>query len=424
MRSPISLKQKQFLHEPLHEFNILWGVTGSGKTFITNLYWYDYIVSQVPDGKLLMISGNTSESLYDNVIRELLEFDKGIGNLEYVAVKGHQRLLVRNKDIEIACVGANNERAKDRIQGKNVYAWLADEITKHPKSFVEMALSRLRDKSSGEMTVQPCIWTLNPDHPSHFVKTEYIDREDEETEDIKNWVFQFEDNPLISPEYVEKQKTRFTGVFFDRMILNKWTFAEGVIYDKFNRDAHVLDEIPTERIKSWFLGIDWGYENPLAILLIGEDGDGVYYETDEIYVKHQVIDDSIKSLLAKWDKYKIECAYADSNRPEFIMQFAEITGIDTYAAKKDVIEGIHEVQKCYRKRGDGQYSLYTHKSCKNLIREKESYVWKENRAGDTKDEPKKENDHLPDSERYVIYTRKDAPEYGEDDKLIFKRRGR
>ena len=402
-KSPFSDKQAEFLKTPLADFNILWGTTGSGKSYITNVFWYYFICELVPKNTLLFMSGYSNETLYDNVIRELLKLDEQDGKLDFKSKQGGERLYVAEKNIELACIGANSERAQGRVQGKNAYAWLGDEITKQPKSFVEMALSRLRWEIDGKMKVMPCIWTLNADSPSHYIKTDYIDKSDNEC--IRTWVFTFEDNPLIDEKYVEEQKKRFSGVFYERMIMNRWTMAEGAVYDNFSRDICV-DHIDENRIQEWYIAIDWGYENPLAMLLVGRDGDGVYYVVDEFYERHRLIDkDLIQSIANKgWMSKKITGAIGDPSRPDYLRQIQELTSWNVSAANNDVIEGIQEVQKKLIKRGNGEYGLYISNNCQNVIKEFEQYVWKKGRDGIGKDEPEKTNDHAMDALRYVIYT--------------------
>jgi PBSX family phage terminase large subunit len=390
------------------------------------------MICRAGQGKKFLLSGNTQESLYDNVIAELLEFDRGIDNLEYTTVANRQRLIVKGSGTRVKCIGANNEKAQDRIQGGNEDGWYADEVIKQPKSFVEMADSRCRYEKDGKLVTSPIIWTFNPDSPSHYIKLNYFDKiKDLNGQEI---FFDFKDNPLIYDEvsgewksnYVDKLEKRFSGIFKERMYYGRWSLAEGVIYDKFNRNEHVVKTYPKKQIKEYLLGVDWGYakDHPLAVLLIGVT-DTAYYIIDELYVEHQLIDESLKQIMIDkgWfklpyyetdkfksftDKYEIKpsYAYADSARPDYINLFTRLMGITCLGGLKDVDEGIQAVQRKLVKRDDKTYGLYICENCVDTIREFELYRWDTKLStGEGKDIPVKKDDHCPDALRYVIYTR-------------------
>jgi hypothetical protein len=95
-------------------------------------------------------------------------------------------------------------------------------------------------------------------------------------------------------------------VFYDRFILGRWVLAEGVIYDRFRRDEHIVDSFPIGQVKEYVLGIDWGYakDHPLAILLIACT-DGGYYVIDEIYAEGLEINDDLKDLMTRKGWYNL-----------------------------------------------------------------------------------------------------------------------
>jgi PBSX family phage terminase large subunit len=430
-----SQKQAKFYYEPLKQLNILWGKTGSGKSFASNLKFYKEICSG-DKRKKWILSGNTTERLYDNVVSELLELDKGINELEYKTVANRQRIIVKKNGTRVKCIGANNEKAQDRIQGGNEDGWYADEVVKQPKSFVQMAMSRCRKKvvidGTDRMVSSPIIWTLNPDSPSHFIKVDYLDKIDKLNG--VEYFFSFEDNPLIYDElkkefkgtFVEEQKAKYSGVFAIRMVDGKWATAEGVVYDRFSREYHIIDSYPIGQVKEYILGIDWGYakDHPLAIGLFAVT-DTSYYCIDEIYLEGQLIDDTLIDLMKRKGWYNLPMeeynnigqvlrvgevkptyAYADSARPDCIATFSKESGIPVIPAFKDVQDGIQLVQRKLVK-VDGYYGLYFLKDkCPNHVREMELYRWDTKLStGEGKDIPVKKDDHCPDEIRYMLFTR-------------------
>ena len=412
MEINLSAKQFDYLRGSTHSFNISSGSVSSGKTFVQVLRWIEYIYKECPDGCLLMMSGKTGESLYDNVIRDLVKFSDG--DISYG--KQPPRCYVHSKKIEIACASADNERSWGRIQGKTVHGWLADEIVQHPETFVRMAQSRCR----GEGKPSPKFWTCNPDSPSHFIKTGFIDNP---KIDVRNWFFSFEDNPMLGRDYVNELKNSYTGIYYDRFILGKWVLAEGVIYDKFLRSIHVVNDYPRKAVKEYIIGIDWGYatDHPMALVLMAVT-DKAYYVIDEVYLEKQLIDSTLMDILGGRGWFNIPLlyynglnysemfvkpsyAYCDSARPDYIDQFQKLSGVVSLPAFKQVDEGIQAVQRRFIKTGDGSYGLYIMDKCINTIRELELYRWDKKMSGLGKDTPIKVDDHTCDAIRYAIFTR-------------------
>ena len=122
---------------------------------------------------------------------------------------------------------------------------------------------------------------------------------------------------------------------------------------------------------------------------------------------HQLIDSTLK---IPWKN--VSHGYADPGRPDYIVQFKNVTGITIYPAINDVVEGIQEVQKQFVQRDNGEYGMYISSKCVNTIREIENYRWKQNKEGVGRDEPIKEDDHAVDGIRYAIYTMKSGFDYG------------
>lgn len=397
----LSPKQVDFLVNSTRDINICSGSIRSGKTYVNNLRLIEDLENDCLPSVDILISGRKVSGAYRNVVNPLMQLaeENHIGD-RFIHRYNPDRLIYLPKKITCYVEGANDTGSEERIRGMTIQRWVADEITTYPENFVMQAIGRC---SAGKRYKY---LTCNPDSPLHYIKTKLIDRIEKGEIDGKVWYFDIEhDNPVLKKEYIEQLKRLYTGVFYDRYILGKWTLAEGVIYDKFRRDYHVIDKYPKDRIKEYCLGIDWGYENPMAILLIGITGDKQFYVIDELYLKHQVIDDSLKDII-KWDN--VSEGLADPSRPEYIYQFSEITNIDIYGGSNAVNEGIQEVQKQFVQRDNGEYGLYICSNCVNIIKELENYRWKENRAGMTKDEPLKEDDHCLDALRYVIYSKRSA----------------
>lgn len=403
----LSDTQKDFLSASDHSWNLCSGSVSSGKTFINNIRIYEHIYNYLPDGCLFIIVGKTAESLYDNVIRDLLKYDVD-GDLQYS--KAPQRITVKSKNIEIACIGADNTSSWERVQGKTTAGAMFDEITNLPENLVKTVSKGCRHEGK-----QWCKFaTTNPDAPGHWVKEQLIDST---VLDIKVWYFTLTDNPALTEEYKTEIKATYTGAMYERMIEGKWVLSSGVIYDEFDRSIHVRENTENIKFKDYILGVDWGYAHPLAINLYGIDYDGSYWCLDELHLVHQLIDDSlVRQIKAKgWfdlnlrgNRVKPTYAYCDSARPDYIAQFGKITGISALPAAKEVHEGIQLVQQKLKVKANKEPSFYIlAKKCPETVKEFEMYKWKATKDN-IKDEPEKDFDHHLDNLRYVVFTRERA----------------
>src|SRR5690606_30937155 len=117
----------------------------------------------------------------------------------------------------------------------------------------------------------------NPDSPFHWLMKHYLSRAD--GRDVARWRFRLEDNPVLSPEYVERLKRLHVGMWYRRMVLGEWVAAEGAVYDMFDPARHVVDTLPAMR--NYWVGIDYGTTNPTVAVLLGLGDDERLYVVRE-----------------------------------------------------------------------------------------------------------------------------------------------
>ena len=56
--------------------------------------------------------------------------------------------------------------------------------------------------------------------------------------------FTMKDNPSLTKAVRERYERLYSGVFYERFILGKWTAASGVVYPMFKESKHVFDSPP------------------------------------------------------------------------------------------------------------------------------------------------------------------------------------
>ena len=394
----IELSEKQIdcvLSASNYDIAFLDGAIRAGKTHVANLIWLEYIQNG-PVGTLLM-AGKTIRTLERNVLKA----DNGIfdllgeGNYKYNSSTGE---LVIGKRV-IYCVGVNDEKAESKIRGMTLAGAYCDEVSLYPKNFVEQLQGRCSVPGA------KMLWTSNPDSPFHYLNTEYINNPAMKGI-LKHWRFLMTDNPYLvkcNPEYIERAKKSFTGVFYKRNVLGEWAIAEGRVYDAFDSELHVLDQLPHEEDEDFaydeiYVGVDYGSVHPTTFTMVGIKNEICYV------IKEYCQAGQINSVLARdfidfIDGWNVDGITVDSAAKAFILELND-KGIYTADCIKDVQDGISLVSQLI-----GEQKLYVASSCTNLISEFYTYSWDEKKSiSQGKDVVIKLSDDVLDGLRYCLKT--------------------
>lgn len=347
------------------------------------------------DGENFIVAGKSIGALKRNVLDPMKKILESWG-WKYYHHKSENYIMIGNNMYYL--FGANNEASQDVLQGLTAAGAYADEVALMPKSFVDQMIGRC--SVDGRKIFLNC----NPQGPYHWFKTEFIDKRKEKN--IYYLHFILDDNLTLSEKIKEGYKRMFSGVFFKRYILGLWVLAEGIIYDMFREDIHVIDKAP-EVMDQMFVVVDYGTSTVTTFLLIGRK-DGVYYVLDEYYY------DATKSGRQKDDSQfaddfeefvqglQIKRIYYDTNGASFAAELRK-RGFKkklkpAIKGPGSVIAGIREVSKAFNKN-----KLFILRKCKNVIRECLSYLWDPKKQLVGEDVPLKQHDHAMDAMRYLIY---------------------
>lgn len=385
----LSSKQRKALVEATAKINLWIGAVRSGKTFSSILSFLEALQSPVQGDAVIL--GYNRDTIQRNVVGlmyQLLGADApGLG-------VNRVKLFGRNVDF----IGANNEGAVSRLQGATLAFAYADEVPRLPESCWRMLLTRCSQPGSR------IYGTANPEAPGHWLKTNYIDRQDQF--DVKVWTFTMDDNPVLDDEYKKMVSSALSGVWYQRYILGEWAAAEGAIYDMFDPAIHVIPDNPR-----WdqytIMGIDYGTTNPFGVTVIGYNNTHrpflcvekeLYYSSEETGISKtdSQYADMVEELLQDFPNNK--WIYLDPSAKSFETELLR-RGIKVLPADNSVQSGIRYVASLLHK-GD----LQIVKGCKNLIREIQGYVWDKNMTERGEDKPIKKADHLVDSLRYGIFS--------------------
>ena len=395
-----SPKALDFLKNSDARLNILHGSVRSTKTVNCTLRWITYCLDG-PPGDLMMV-GKTVATLQRNVLNDLADI---LGPKQFRWVNrqlGELQILGRR----VHAVGASSEEAEARIRGVTLAGALCDEANLYPQSFWNQLMARL------SVTGAMCFANCNPDSPFHWFYTDVITND--KIQNKKVWHFTLDDNPNLSPEYVESLKAMYSGVFYKRFIEGLWVVADGMIYDMFTVERHVKpmsEEAWLSPANDIYIACDYGTSTTMSWSLIVRTPTGEYHKRAEYYydarkMRKQLSDSQFGDQFEAWVnaqlpgsmKYKLRTIYVDPSAASWKAELRQ-RGYIIQDADNDVINGIRCVASLL---AQDKYTIDP--SCVNTISEYGSYSWDPTAQQRGIDRPVKENDHACDSDRYAIYT--------------------
>ena len=214
----LSEKQKEFWNTPPHRWNIKTGATRSGKT------WLDYCIIpkriRAVAGKpgAILLLGNTQATLERNVLDPMKDLygTNIVGNIR-------QNNTVDLFGERCYALGADKISQVNRIRGVGLKYCYGDEVVTWNEEVFNMLKSRLDKPYS-------CFdGTCNPDNKNHWFH-KFL----ESGADIYCQHYTIDDNPFLSPKFVEDLKQEYRGtVYYNRFILGEWCNAEGLLFPQF-----------------------------------------------------------------------------------------------------------------------------------------------------------------------------------------------
>ena len=93
-----------------------------------------------------------------------------------------------------------------------------------------------------------------------------------------------DDNLSLSEKIKARYRSMYTGVFFKRYIMGLWAMAEGIIYDMFDPEIHVLESLEEYSfLDENYISCDYGTQNATAFLLWRKTTTGKWIATKECY---------------------------------------------------------------------------------------------------------------------------------------------
>lgn len=366
------------------------GAIRSGKTIAMICGFFLWSLGSFPEGETFILAGKTIGALKKNVIKPALQILTAWGLPYHYVSSGDEARLEVGQNVYYL-YDAHNERSQDRLQGLTAAGALADEVALFPRNFVEQMIARC--SAAGAR-----IWlNCNPENPSHFVKTELIDKAEEKR--IYHLHFLMDDNLALSHKTKARYERMYTGVFYRRFILGEWCLAEGLIYAAFDPALHVVGALPDKG--RWFISIDYGTINPFSAglwCLTGKKAVRVaeyYFDSRREHRQHTDAE-YYTALEELAGKHVIEAVVVDPSAVSFIELIRRKGRFAVRKARNEVLDGIRLTARLL---GEGKLQIGA--GCKDAIREFGLYVWDDKAP---EDKPLKTNDHAMDEIRYFCAT--------------------
>lgn len=400
---PFSKKQKQVLtwwckDSPVKDKDgiIADGAIRSGKTLCMSLSYVLWAMSTFNMQNLGM-AGKTIGSFRRNVLFWLKLMLRSRGYKVADHRSDNMVEISKGDTVNFFYIfGGKDERSQDLIQGITLAGMFFDEVALMPESFVNQATGRCSVDGSK-------FWfNCNPDSPSHWFKTNWIDKVIE-----KNLIylhFTMDDNLSLSEKVKARYRAMYSGVFYDRFILGMWVIAEGLVYGMFDKEKNIFHgEYTYSSQASYYIAIDYGTMNPFAVGLMELQNSGRvrmlregHYSGREtgVTIDNEAYYKMIQEVAKGFPITSIVIDPSAAAMKATIRKYGEFTCTD---GNNDVLNGIQEVTK-YLNLG----MLQIHESCTETQKEFGAYAWDEKAVGE--DRVIKEYDHHMDLIRYFIYT--------------------
>jgi len=207
------------------------------------------------------------------------------------------------------------------------------------------------------------------------------------------------DNIFLPQQYIKSMEESYDADYARRYLQGKWGDFEGLIYKDFKKEKHVGD-FKEKQFKYYIAGYDDGYRNPACFLIGGIDSDNKLHIIHEYYKTNKTNNEIADDIKLLYQKYQIKKIFCDPSGLNAIETFKRkgMHAMDADNSKIGATSGISKLKSLFK-----QDMVFFDNTCKNLIKEIESYRYeKDKKTGNYNEEPVKKDDHAVDALRYMI----------------------
>ncbi|MCL4220141.1 MAG: hypothetical protein KJZ65_02105 [Phycisphaerales bacterium] len=204
-----------------------------------------------------------------------------------------------------------------------------------------------------------------------------------------------------------RQQQRVCESTWDAEMLCSRPRRSDCVLPEFNRDVHVVSQIPPEQDgATWIGGMDFGIRAPTVVLWARVDPDGHVFVIDERVASDVILSQHARAILeACWpvpEWIGVDPAGKGRSNQTGISDVQTLirAGLRCRARRTSVAEGLSLVRARLRPAG-GQPSLHIHERCAQLIESLEKYRYPAENP-ETLTPVKDGSDHAVDALRYML----------------------
>lgn len=374
------LKIWNFLKDSKEKVVIVYGGAGSGKSYTVAQYII-FNLCLLKKNKHILITRKTNPALRltaYRLVKSILEQMRD--TIPYEEQVSEQIIRFPLTGSTIFFRGIDNP---EKLKSSEFnYIWM-EEATEFTFEDYQQLRLRLRRATAGDRNQM--FLTFNP--VASWIQEYFFEqRKEKDTAILKTT---YVDNPYLTDDYreqllgLEKQDKAYYQIY----TLGEFAVLEHIIFTNYT----IEDKMP-ENYDEIIYGLDFGYNNPTALLEIG-------IKDDEIYILRELYETKLTNTelierMKDFVRFTDAEIYCDSAEPQRIEEIRQ-AGFNAYPSTKEVKYGIDFVKK---------FPLHINSNCVNTIKEIRAYRWKEDRNGNIIDEPVKFTDHTMDAMRYAIVT--------------------
>lgn len=381
---------------------VIAGPVQSGKSFSAIVAWIEYIRGKYPGGTEFIVASHSQRQL-DAAVLSVIERWCRERTIEFKGHRGWHGVEAAKPgpggETELVLYSLIGQKAGDEARAKSfsVASAFVDECVEVP----EMFLAAIEDRCSKPGA--KLVMLTNPGGPEHWFKKQWVDEALEDPQ-IAAFKFSLDDNPTLTQRYKDRLAKRYTGAQFQRMVMGDWAASTGFVYPM----AVLAIEKPpiiSERTV-YTVGIDYAASSVTHAVLVARLPDQGSWVVSEW--RHDGREDGQLSptdqarRIAQWlDGFKVGRIAVDPSAPALRAALSKRVPASTRIVKadNDLDEGIQFVQQMMT-----AGRLRVSPACRELCRELQSYVWRDNAAEQGEDKPLKQDDHGCDALRYDQWT--------------------
>lgn len=372
-----------------------------------NIFWVDILKVLVPGA----IVNDTNEN------ELFIELKPMKYNLKVAEIWGHDINVTHDEDrppSRIYLKGADNP---DSLRGVSLDGAVLDEFAFMPRGL------EIWDKVIRPALADRVGWAVFSSTPNgrnnHFWQFVQLsqDREytDVEKPEHNGWYYSHctaLDNPYFDPhntgEWANARKQHERDGKMEEW-LQEWearfSTPARLVYRRFDPKTHVVPPSVIPEQGTDCMGVDFGYNDPFAVVFVRIDFDGNWWVYDEIYEKEMDTQQEVNAMRAKMGDRRFARQVGDN---QMKVEIANLKNYKIYLTPSrkgsgSIKTGIGIVRSLLEIReGTGKPKLFVSSACKNFIKEMSTYEYNVDAFGEIMDTPKdKQADHLMDAIRYL-----------------------